>query len=671
MAIFLTPSLAFASTVDELQAQINALLAQLAQLQGQSQVESNTSACGVTVSVPLREGDYSTDVINLQKILNSDTFTQVSSYGAGSVGNETMYFGPATKTAVMRFQQKYAKEVLYPLGIFDPTGVVGNATIAKLNSVCKAGGNTNTVSGNTTTGNSQTTTSNNTSNNELNGTAGYLTVTKYNTDVENTITNGGSENVVSFKAKAEGSDIRLTNIRLELEKYNSTGSTYPNRYFRTFEVYADDKRVGTLDVDDFNRDSSGHYSTTIRLDNAKIRMGSSNQVIFKIKAISADFIDSDNEGGSWTLALSNMRYVDATGANLVSSDTITSQSFAVEKLSSSGDVKIKISSGSSNPEDKTVFVSDTSSGDKVIMNEFKIKAEGTKISFDTMQVRYEVSGITSSLSDKVTELQLVRDDNVIATADPYSSRDNNTSSKVITFNIDEQEKISDGSYATYKIVAKMKKIGTSSFAVGDSITISVESASSLKVVNAEDRAGDLIQIGRFSGSSTGKPQIFRSTGMNISKTYTNAEAISSGNSSRGYGRFTAEVRLTASGNEIWIPLTSELLTSDKTNSNVSGVLFQMENGADSRLVAGDMNSAPSSIVSRVSGGTTDSGYVRISDGESAVIRLQVSYDPKYSGFAKMQVVGLNYKSNRSDSTVSYIEATPVSDFETNAIDIRP
>lgn len=671
MAILLTPSLAMASTVDELQAQINALLAQLAQLQGGVQ-STSYSACGVSVSTQLKEGVYSTDVINLQKILNSDPYTMVAQYGAGSPGNETMYFGPSTKMAVMRFQQKYASEVLYPQGFFEPTGFVGYSTIAKLNSVCKTGSNTSSNTTNTNNNQPQTNTGNsNNSNSNLNGNAGYITITKYNTDVENTVTTGGSENVLSFKVKSDGSDVRLTNLRLELNKYNSDGSTYPNRYFKSFEVYADDNRVGNIDIDDFSRDSSGHYSTTIRLEDVKIKMGSSNQTIFKIKARSADYMDSANGEGSWQVTVSNFRYRDASGANLVENSSITSQSFKVEKLSSSGDVKVKISSGSSNPDEKTVFVSDSNSGDKVTLNEFKVRPEGTKITFDVVQVRYQVTGTTNVLSDKVTELQLVRDDRVIATIDPYTSRNNDTSSKVLTFNLDDQQNISDGSYATYKIVARMKKINTSTFAIGDSITVSVESANSLKVINAEDRSGDAIWTSRFSGSSTGKPQIFRSTGINISKTYSNADSVPASNSgSRGYGRFTTEIRLTASGNEIWVPLTTELLTNDKTNANVAGVLYQMENGYGNRLVAGDMNNTPATAVYRMSGGSVEDNYVKIADGESATIRLQVSYDPKVSGFAKMQIVGVNYKTSRSDSSVSYIQATPASEFETNAVDVR-
>lgn len=139
---------ASAATVEELTAQINSLLATIASLQAQlSSMTGGTSGGAVasyTFTRNLTVGDTGEDVKNLQKVLNSSADTQVAASGVGSAGNESTYFGSMTKAAVVKFQNKYASEVLAPVGLSSGTGYVGPSTRAKLNAM---GGTTGGTTG--------------------------------------------------------------------------------------------------------------------------------------------------------------------------------------------------------------------------------------------------------------------------------------------------------------------------------------------------------------------------------------------------------------------------------------------------------------------------------------------------------------------------------------------
>ncbi|MDD4062419.1 MAG: hypothetical protein PHV25_01380 [Candidatus Pacebacteria bacterium] len=125
-------------TQDQLRAEIARLIALIATLQAQiaqSQGITSSACDGVTFTRSLSLGMTGDDVKCLQTILNRSADTQIAVSGVGSIGNETNYFGGLTRGAVIKFQNKYASEVLTPIGLTTGTGYVGGKTIAKLNQI--------------------------------------------------------------------------------------------------------------------------------------------------------------------------------------------------------------------------------------------------------------------------------------------------------------------------------------------------------------------------------------------------------------------------------------------------------------------------------------------------------------------------------------------------------
>ncbi len=80
------------------------------------------------LEVNLKYKDRGEDVKNLQEMLKNDPAV----YPEGLV---TGYFGPLTNQAVIRFQEKYAQDILAPWKLTRGTGFVGSTTRQKLNSL--------------------------------------------------------------------------------------------------------------------------------------------------------------------------------------------------------------------------------------------------------------------------------------------------------------------------------------------------------------------------------------------------------------------------------------------------------------------------------------------------------------------------------------------------------
>ncbi|MEN9413067.1 MAG: hypothetical protein RLZZ342_154 [Candidatus Parcubacteria bacterium] len=81
-------------------------------------------------------GSRGEDVRALQVVLNADAETRIAVAGAGSPGSEGVVFGTKTRNAVIRFQEKYAADILVPAGLSKGTGSVRAFTRTKLLNLC-------------------------------------------------------------------------------------------------------------------------------------------------------------------------------------------------------------------------------------------------------------------------------------------------------------------------------------------------------------------------------------------------------------------------------------------------------------------------------------------------------------------------------------------------------
>ncbi|MCD6412239.1 peptidoglycan-binding protein, partial [bacterium] len=128
-----------AQTIEELQAQIQQLLEQIAQLQAQlAALQGEAQAPAGEASLycynftrNLTVGMRGDDVKALQEILIAEGTWTRPDIGA------TGYFGPITKASLAAFQEKYADEILTPLGLTKGTGYFGPSTRSFLEKQCQ------------------------------------------------------------------------------------------------------------------------------------------------------------------------------------------------------------------------------------------------------------------------------------------------------------------------------------------------------------------------------------------------------------------------------------------------------------------------------------------------------------------------------------------------------
>ncbi|OGG58618.1 hypothetical protein A2765_02755 [Candidatus Kaiserbacteria bacterium RIFCSPHIGHO2_01_FULL_56_24] len=136
---FVTP--AKADLLSDLQAQVQALLAQITALSGGSTPSTGAGCYAFTQTH--QQGQSGGEVMWVQKFLNSHG-AQIAASGAGSPGNETSYYGGLTKAAVAKWQAAN--------GVSPAAGYWGPVTRAKVAVVC-SGSVTPGVPGTPVTGN--------------------------------------------------------------------------------------------------------------------------------------------------------------------------------------------------------------------------------------------------------------------------------------------------------------------------------------------------------------------------------------------------------------------------------------------------------------------------------------------------------------------------------------
>jgi hypothetical protein len=569
---------ASAQTTAELTAQINSLLAMIAQLQAQIAGTTPTTGVGMTFTSDLTIGSTGAEVSALQQWLVSQ------GYLAMPAGVAYGYFGPLTQSALAKYQAE--------AGISPAAGYFGPITRARLNAMA---GTTPTVPGTTpTTPGAGITTP---------GVEGTLTVTSNNSGLVSTVYEGDSRApILGMRLEARTSDIAVQRIKLDLG--NST--TIYNKIYSRLYVMDGSNILASVDLNSSTVVREGNdYFVTIAGFTYVVPKNTTRQLV--IAADVYNTVDTTDVGNSpYTVRLANngVRGVDGAGIDQYSPSTGSSVSRSVAVAKSLSDAAaIKMSLNNASPKLSEVVASAGTSNnelDNLTVLVFDVKAEKDNVEINDMQVAVAINSDTTPslvqtvrLFDGSTEIDnasLVSGIAMFNNIDLSISKD---STKTFTVKVDVRN--ADGTLRT--------------------ITASASSTG----IWAENSKGDTLTSGNKTGSATGRAIGIRNVGAEVSlvsKSITTAQAPQSStanNFSTSTLTATFNVKIKAVGGDLALGTVAS--TSGRVfNPSTSFVLYR--NG-----VVSTANVATSTAFTIPNCTSVGSDTCLLSEGSEATIQV--------------------------------------------------
>lgn len=554
------------------------------------------------------------NVVAAQQALNACTGSHLAEDGK---------FGPLTTGVFKAFQQSKGIKV---------DGVIGPETAATL-AACSG---------------SSTSSNDNGGSVSLHGDAGDLAdANLLGTYSNEKVMEGESDaKVLAIELEADnGSDLAIQNFKINLTM-DGSGSTRPNKYMDKVTVWEGTKEVGSADISDFTKNGTD-YSKNISLSNAVVKDGQKAKFYVSVDAL--ENIDSGDLGQDWLISVDSVRFSDASGAVITSTDYELGDTvaFSFEDLATSGDLEAKLSKASDSPAAQVVEADSTSDTNGVSLLKFKIKAEGSDMTIDNMVLSVESSG--ADIDEIAKQFTLSMDGNEI---DSIDSSIASTSGTINFTDLEDDISISEGDTVEFEVAADINDF-EGAFNAGDTLKVSFTGAnfddttcsSGIECTVINDGNDDSVGSSDRSGSALGETQTFYENGLMFSLVSTSASVTTVGDASAttptsDTGTFTIKYKLTAFGSNISV---DKDCVEDGSQSADEGVSYIITNGSN-------IAATSCSVSSTADTNPDDSNAWLIEDGSSETFTLTVAGTATADTFAKVYLEAINYDEDTTDTS---------------------
>jgi peptidoglycan hydrolase-like protein with peptidoglycan-binding domain len=615
--------------------------------------------CPYVFTRSLSQGSTGIDVQKLQMLLNSDVVSQVAASGPGSRGNETQYFGPATKNAVVQFQQKHAAQILTPAGLVSGTGFVGALTRAKLNALCVSIPTTPSTPITPTTPSNPSTR------------GPEASIEKYkvlnapsNEDIEERET----KPVLTAAFDVEDSDATLSRVDVNFTAVGTIKERRPWYLLDEVTLYVGDKKADTLSVDRESAWRKGSNNTySLRFSGLKnvLKEGSTQQLTVEVKA--QDRVDSSDVPQDFEVWFPDrgIRMRDGAKIDQYTGDNDERRDFTIERAGLNQELKVRASNNDPDPTVLQVKTNQRSSVQTVAV--FELEAKDGSASIESLPITFythDDSGGSKSFANVVEDVYLEIDGTRF---DDYTEGVGiteviggaSTTATILTFEMDRNElSIARDAKKEVKVRAVFRKID-GNYLEGQKVMVAV-TQSNVDAIDAEGVRA--LGADKLTGSSEGEVHMLRSEGV-ILVPLANDSRRDVASVGADQGHFTVKIKVTAFEDDFYVPLTAARV--DASGSVISGnadggVYFAINSDG---IVADGTAAASLSSSARIQ----NNAYL-VREGESEEFTLKVSFIPDTTAFYQMQLSGVRFRTEgQVDSAAELMEAVRAQTYRTDVL----
>ncbi len=608
--------------------------------------ESTTPAMTCNFTRNLTTGDTGADVMELQKFLNTNGYT-VAVTGAGSVGNETEYFGPATAGAVAAFQEAYASEILAPLGLTAGTGYFGASTRAKANELCAVeepevpavpGDDDDTATGDDDDTTTMTSTEASLEDFDRMGSPSSVKVAE-NTD---------DKQVAGWDFEVNDGDAKLSRVDVMFEATdgNSGYSTDPWDYFDSVSLYLDGEKIAeeNADSEDDWSDEAGHV-WKMRFSGLSEIMKEDSKPELVVAVTTLGNLDTSEENTTWYAWIDSngIRAHDGAGIDQYIGDGDTRITASEERSffteGAGADDELTVSLDSSNPDSSIIKVDEDDTTDDVTVLVFDMDADAHDLEVKEIPVYWTIG--TANFENVVTDIELRVDGEVY---DDYTTEGTGTTNATTTFDLDGNIDIDgDGSVKVEVVVELNSQSGN--YSEGETIKAELRD-SEVDAIDAE--GGDDLTASELKGTAIGETHQLLTTGIYAEIVSTDSSTKSDGTTDDALGEFTLKFDVTAFEDTYYISATT---------TSVFGYEIQQE---------GTASTTASASASLTSTATEEGDAYRINDGDTETFTLVVTYNPdNTAGNYRVELNTIDYGDSATDTTNQTAHVcSPDEDFRT-------